>query len=73
MYIYIYIFFPLTFNGLFQKTLKQARVEDMEVPGLLKKQNVEILGVNKIEVEFRRVIQKILCGISMGLGSCFLN
>ena len=25
------------FNGLFQKTFKQARVKDMEVPGLLKK------------------------------------
>ena len=41
--------------------------EDKEFSGLLKKQNVEIPGVNK-QVEFPRMIQKYLCGISMGLG-----
>ena len=45
----------------------------MEVPGLLKKWNVEIPGVNKKEVEFQRVMRKILCGISMGLGFWFLT
>ena len=40
----------------------------MEFTGLLKKEHVEIPGVNEKQVEFLWVIKKKLCGISMGLG-----
>ena len=46
------MFFLLTFNGLFQKTFKQVRVEYMKFPGVIK----------KIEWKFQGY------GISMGLG-----
>ena len=45
----------------------------MEVPGLLKNRMWKFQGSIKKEVEFQGVIQKILCGISMGLGSWFLT
>ena len=45
----------------------------MEFTGLLKKEHVEIPGINEKQVEFLRVIKKTLCGISMGLGLCPWN
>ena len=41
---------------------------DMEFPGVLKKEHVEIPGQLKKEVEFPGVFIKKLCGISKGLG-----
>ena len=55
IYLFIYIFFSSrTFNSLFQKTFKQTRVEDMEVPRLLKKLIVEIPGTTVSFQIFRK-------------------
>ena len=48
--------------------MKQGGVEDMEFPGVLKKEHVDIPGVNKKEVESPGVFKKNSCGgIFMGL------
>ena len=49
-----------------------GEVEDIEFPGVLKKEHVEIPGANKI-VEFPGVFKKKSCGIAMGLGFWPLN
>ena len=43
-------------------------VEDIESPGVLMRNHVEIPGFNLRKVEFPRVIRKKSCGMSMGLG-----
>ena len=42
--------------------------EDMESPGVLKKENVEITGVNYERSGISRCVQGKTCGISMGFG-----
>ena len=46
----------------------EAGDEDMEFPGVLKKEHVKIPGVNLKRLEFPGVIKKKSCRISMGLG-----
>ena len=71
--IYIY-FFLLTFNGLFQKAFKQVRVEQIEVPGLLKNRMWEFQGSIKSKWNFEGWFRKYYVEFPwLGLGSRFLT